>query len=264
MTVVARLSTPLDRLRRRALSNDRLVIYGRAAAVGLTVVLLALATLRLWAVYHNDFGQRFAGGDLGGYLDGVRRWLATGSPYEAYQLEPGWRLQTFSFLHPPIALALFAPFLVLPAPLWWAIPILGTLAVVASLRPARWAWPIMALCLLWPRSTGMLLTGNTDLWVTFFLALGLLVAWPSVLVAIKPSFLPLALVGIRRRSWWVAATVLGAASLLFGSLWFDYARVVAGSPVELTYSLFNLPLVGLPIVAWLGRRRAPPEASASG
>jgi len=52
-----------------------------------------------------------------------------------------------------------------------------------------------------------------------------------------------------------AVAIVAGVALLFGSLWLQYLAVLRGSPVELTYSLLNLPLVGLPIVAWLGRSR---------
>jgi hypothetical protein len=238
-----------------AVSADRLEPYRRALPVALAVFLLALAAIQLGSYLISEFGRNFGGGDLNGYLAGTRRWLETGSPYEAYQLQPGWALQPFSFLHPPLALALFAPFLVLPAPLWWAIPIGITGAVVAYLQPTRWTWPVMALCLVWPRTTGMLVTGNTDLWISAFVALGLVARWPAALVLVKPSLFPLALIGARDRRWWLAVGALALAALPFGGLWFDYLTVIRGSPVEPTYSLLNLPLVLLPIAAWLGRRR---------
>jgi hypothetical protein len=233
----------------------RLDGYRRALPAALAAVLLVVAAVQFVSFLTSDFGRTFGGGDLNGYLGGTRRWLETGSPYEAYQLQPGWALQPFSFLHPPLALLLFAPFLVLPAPLWWLVPIGATAGVIAYLRPARWTWPVMAFCLLWPRTAGMLVTGNTDLWVTAFVALGVVFRWPSALVLLKPSLFPLALIGVRDRRWWLTVGILAGVALLFGRLWLDYLTVIRGSPVEPTYSLLNLPLVGLPMVAWLGRSR---------
>ena len=77
-------------------------------------------------------------------------------------------------------------------------------AVVWSVwsRPTRWIYPLIALLMIWPRSTGGLIVGNTDMWVCAFVALGLRYGWPALPIAIKPSFAPLMLVGIRHRSWW--------------------------------------------------------------
>ncbi len=115
---------------------------------------------------------------------------------------------------------------------------------------------MVAACLAWPRSAGMLIVGNTDLWVMAIVAAGLRWSWPSVLVAVKPSFAPLILIGFSRRSWWLALAVLGAVAIPFGGLWAEWLAVVRHAPGGLPYSFLGLPLVLLPAVAWLGRRRA--------
>jgi len=74
-----------------------------------------------------------------------------------------------------------------------------------------------------------------------------------VLLVLKPSYLPLALMGVRWRSWWIAAAAVAVLCLPFGGLWFDFAMVLRGSPVEPWYSLLNLPYVAIPIFGWLGR-----------
>jgi hypothetical protein len=80
-------------------------------------------------------------------------------------------------------------------------------------------------------------------------------AWPFVLIVIKPSFLPLALLGARRRSWWIAAAIVGLAALPFGMLWVDYVTAIRNSGLPLYYSLLQVPIVVAPIVMWLGRTR---------
>jgi predicted DCC family thiol-disulfide oxidoreductase YuxK len=72
-------------------------------------------------------------------------------------------------------------------------------------------------------------------------------------MALKPSLFPLAFVGARRRTWWLAAALLAIAAIPFGSLWIDWFNVVRHSPGDLAYSLLALPLVLLPLIAWLGR-----------
>ena len=93
-------------------------------------------------------------------------------------------------LYPPIALYLFVPFTVLPAVLWWVIPIGIVTCHVVSARPAWWAWPLIAFALFLPRAQHILILGNTAMWVTALVALGLRYAWVSPFVLLKPTFLP--------------------------------------------------------------------------
>lgn len=130
--------------------------------MGLTVVLAAMAVYRLVEVASTPWGRGLIAADLvQGYLPGARRFLDTGSPYLPEQVSGPWALDVHSFIHPPTALPLFVMFLVLPLPLWWMIPIVVTAAAVWRLQPSPWTWPIMTLCLVWPRSTGAVLAGNS-------------------------------------------------------------------------------------------------------
>ena len=180
-----------------------------------------------------------------------------GSTREPLTWPRRWQLpfdyQPDTFLHPPVALLLFLPFRWLPAFFWYVIPIAVVSVLVARWRPAQWTWPIMAACLAWPRTSGMLIVGNTDLWVAAFVALGLSWGWGWALVALKPSFAPLALLGVRRRSFWIAVTVVGAVSIPFGRLWLDWFSVVVHAPGGILYSILGLPLVLLPAVAYAGQ-----------
>jgi hypothetical protein len=234
-------------------------------ALEMTTLLLVVAFVwELVGTWNSEWARLYAGGDLGGYVDGARQYFATGSPYRPEQLAGPWQLEPHSFVHPPPALALFAPFLVLPAVLWWAIPLAITGWAIARLRPARWTWPLLVLCLIWPRSTGSLLAGNSDMWAMAIVAAGVVLGWPLVLLVIKPTFAPLAVIGIRRRSWWIAAAVVAAVSLFMLPLWLEYLTVVRNSQLRLDYSLLNLPLVVLPAIAWLGRARPPEPAAREG
>jgi hypothetical protein len=216
--------------------------------------LLGLAIVRVWLLLGEDFGKRFLGNDLNGYVAGARRFLETGSPYLPEQLSGSWQLQPDSFIHPPVAVLLFIPFLVLPAVLWWAIPILLTAWSVVRLKPRAWSWPIMAACLLWPRTAGILIAGNTDLWVAAAIAVALAFGIPTAtLLVLKPSFLPLALIGSNHREWWITGAVVGLACIAFGGLWFDYLTVLRGVTLEPLYSLYNAPYVAIPLVAGLAR-----------
>jgi hypothetical protein len=102
------------------------------------------------------------------------------------------------------------------------------------------------------------------MWAMAIVALGLYLSWPLVLLVIKPTFAPIALLGARRRSWWIALAVVAALNVVALPLWLEYAAVVRNSDLRLDYSLLNLPLVGLPAIAWLGRSRPSEVASPRG
>ena len=88
-------------------------------------------------------------------------------------------------------------------------------------------------------------------------AAGLAWGWPVLAVTLKPTFAPLALLGIRRRSWWLAAGIGVVTVALSLPLWADYIetlRHVRG--LDLGYSLGSLPLILAPLVAWVTRDTA--------
>jgi hypothetical protein len=216
--------------------------------VGAAVIVL------LWALL-GPYGRTYLDWDRAHYLAATARWLEMGTPYLAQDVAGPFDYQPDTFLHPPVALLLFLPFRWLPAIAWYAIPILIVGVIVARWHPARWTWPIMAACLAWPRTSGMLIVGNSDLWVAAFVALGLHWGWGWALIALKPSFAPLALLGVRRRGFWFAVSVLVVVSCTFGQLWLDWFSVVLHAPGGVLYSILGLPLVLLPAVAYAGRTR---------
>lgn len=190
------------------------------------------------------------------YMDATRRWLASGSFYEPYQLVGTYPITVGAILYPPMALILFVPFTMLPAILWWLIPLAITVWAVIRLRPAFWTWPFLALCLAWPPTLVKLVGGNPVLWAVAALALGVIYRGPSVLVLIKPSLFPFALFGVWSRMWWVTLGTLIAVSLPFGVMWLDWLRTVVNSQGGgLTYSIQEVPMLALPLIAWTGRRR---------
>lgn len=218
---------------------------GPFVAYAVAVLLGAFALYELAGLATSAWAQQYAygNGDLVGYLEGARRFLATGSPYEPSQLAP-WHLQPHSFIHPPVALLLFVPFLWLPSVLWWVIPIVGTAWLIGRPSPYRLLW--IAACLAWPRSAGSILAGNTDLWAMLFVAAGVRYGWPFVLLIVKPTFGFLALPFLRRIDIWAIGAVL-AVSVPFLLLWMDWITVIRGTDLTPGYSLLNLPLVALPL-----------------
>lgn len=190
------------------------------------------------------------------YVQAARHFLATGDFYSFGFWTTGGGTPGIHFspvLYPPIVLYLLVPFTVLPPILWWVIPIGVTAAAILRLRPAEWTWPFIAAAFVWPRTAAILWFGNPGLWVVMFVALGCLYEWPAVLVLLKPSLAPFALVGIRSRGWWLGLGILGVASVPLLGLWTDYVSLLARMHLPLSYSLLDVPTTALPFLAWLGR-----------
>lgn len=205
------------------------------------------------------------GVDFREYRDQVASFLSGGSLYYPWQLTGPYDIVAGSVgvtgnvnpsLYPPLIVPLMAPFLVLPAVLWWAIPAAIVGYVLWRLRPSAWAWVGIGACLAWPWSLAPILYGNPVMWCAAAVAAGVLWRWPAVLVLVKPTLAPFALVGIRSRRWWVALAVLGAVSLTMLPAWVDWLHATINARgAGLTYSLAQFPLMAVPLIAWLGRRQ---------
>jgi hypothetical protein len=190
------------------------------------------------------------------YMETATRWLAGGPYFQADQLAGPYPISAGDILYPPVALLLFVPFSFLPGVLWWALPATAIAWCLRCLRPARVVWPLLVACAVWPTTPLKVLTGNPVIWAVAALALGVVYAWPSVLVLIKPSLFPFALFGARRRRWWLALGIFVAVSLPFGSLWIDWFHSMLNSQGGgIAYSSLEIPMLAFPIIAWLGRRR---------
>ena len=184
------------------------------------------------------------------YMEATRRWLAGGPFYEPYQLAGPYAIQMGDVLYPPNSLYLLVPFTVLPALLWWGVPLGITAWAVWRMRPSPVAWPFIALCLFWPPFVARMVAGNPVMWVMAAVALGCLVKWPSVFVLLKPSLFPFALIGSRDRRWWLTLAVWGILAIPFGMMWRDWLVAVSNSNGGgLLYSLQDVPILLLPIVA---------------
>jgi hypothetical protein len=232
-------------------------------AVALSIAVLAIPIAFAMIVPH-PLDQPF-GVDFQLYRHATIRWLDGGPFYEPRQLAGAYEIRAGDILYPPVALWLFVPFALAPAPVdglvalaWWAIPLGVTAWAVWRLRPRPLAWPLIALCASNPTTILKTWTGNPVMWSMAAMALAVVgssrVAAPFVLI--KPSLAPFALFGIRRRSWWLGAAALVALSLPFLGLWADWVRTLANSQGGgVLYSSLEAPMLLLPIVAWFGRRR---------
>jgi hypothetical protein len=230
--------------------------------IPLTVVLIAALAIE-WALVlaHPTNLQAEIGGDYTIYMDAARRWLAGGSFFAPYQFAGPYELVAPAVLYPPTILALLVPFTLLPAVLWWVIPIGLIAGIVVSWQPARWAWPLIVLCLLWGQTGAILVNGTPTLWIAAFVALG--TRWPlaSALVMLKPSVFPFALTGLRDRRWWLVGIALAALSLPLLPLWEQWIAVLrngTGERASVLYSLADAPLLALPLIArWATTAKRP-------
>jgi hypothetical protein len=73
------------------------------------------------------------------HMDAAQRLLDTGTPYWPWQVAAPYGIGSGAILYPPVAFALFIPFLWLPAVLWWAIPVAVTVWAIpgTTLRCGR-------------------------------------------------------------------------------------------------------------------------------
>jgi hypothetical protein len=184
--------------------------------------------------------------------------LSGGSWYAEHQLHGPYDITQGDVLFPPVTAWFFALWLALPDWTFAAIPVVITACVVWRLRPARWTWPLMALCVLWPMVPLKTLRLNPDPWFMAAVATGLLFRWPGALGLLKPSLLPFALIGIRSIGWWLAAGLLVLGSLLFLGPTLAYPQILLDSRGGgILYSLPDAPFLLIPIFARLGTQRLP-------
>jgi len=222
-------------------------------------VLLILASYSAVTLVSDPQFRPSAGYDYGIYRDAAARWLQGGFFYYPEQVAGPYYTLSGHVMYPPPMLLLFVPFTILPAVLWWAVPIGIIVWRVVELRPSLWAWAGIAACLAWPMTVELVFTGNPLLWIVACMALATRWPWTSALIFAKPSLFPFALFGIRDRRWWLALVASGLASALFLPMWPDWIHAVlnARGPYSgVFYSLKDVPMMAIPLVAFIGRARA--------
>ncbi len=240
-------------------ARRRLWRFGLIAA---TVAILLFAAVAAAIVLPPAFTRPGVtlGMDYGIYMDRTRDWLAGNGFYAAQQLAGPYQLDQGipPALYPPVLLYLTVPFTFLPAVLWWAVP-LGIIAIALwHIHPPVETWPALAVLLLYPRTWVMLVYGNPSMWAFAALVAGLAWTWPAPLVAIKVTLGPFALVGVRRRSWWITAGVALALSVPFAAMWPDYVTAIshARNGYGLEYLIGEWPIAAvLVLVAWFRATR---------
>lgn len=219
--------------------------------VGLTTLLVVEAIVRL-----PQYGTAWLGHDFRLYMDATRDWLASGSYYRDYQLAGPYPVAATEILYPPIALVLFVPFTVLPAPAWWAVPLGAVGWVLWRQRPSLTRWVVILSLLAFPIEDGtswaveFIGNGNPGIWEAAIVALATRFPVFGSWALIKPSLFPFAVVGIRSRTWWAGLAALAVASAHFGPMWIDYIAVLSNAQgVGPLYSLPNVTLCLVPLVA---------------
>ncbi len=198
--------------------------------------------------------QGLIGFDFQIYLDAAARWLAGGSFYLPHQLAGPYQITNGDVLYPPFGVYLFVPFLFVPGPLWWLIPAALTGAAGWRLRPSRLGLALAIMCVLPPITVQEVLKGNPVIWVVALESLALVGLPSGPLVLLKTSLFPFALIGVRRRAWWVALVVLLLATLPLGGLTGDWLAAVLNSNGGLLYSAKDVPLLLAPLALWVGSR----------
>ena len=232
----------------------------RPVAFGLTAGILALFVVELtygWTVM--GWSQAWAN-DLEIYTAATDRLFSGGSWFFDRQLHGPYPLVNGDVLYPPVAAFVFAPWIVLPFALYLGIALSGLAWLVWDWKPAPWAWPLLALCLLYPGTGMKTIAGNPSIYAALFTGLGLRYGWPAAMVLLKPSLAPFALVGIRDRRWWIVAGLIVVGSLPFIPTTLEWpAAALNAQGGGLLYSVADLPMVLLPVIAWASRRAASPN-----
>jgi hypothetical protein len=223
------------------------------------VAMVAIVVQLLIGFPYTDLGGTDWGADLRGYVEASRSWLAGDGFYLPRQLNGPYPIELGDVLYPPTVLYVFIPFLVLPYQLWWvlAVGLLGS--VVWSWRPALWAVASILVCLAFPDQPVLYFRGAPVIVFAALVAAALRWKWPGALILLKPSILPFALIGIRTRGWWITAGFLVVLTLPLLPLIPDWLRAIADArgPQGWLYSVKDLPLLMVPVIAYLGRTRDP-------
>lgn len=217
-----------------------------------------LLTVAAWVLVHSlePIRSHYYGRDLGWYLDATRALLDDGTWYLPRQLNGPYEIAGGDVLYPPVAGWFFVPWLMLPTWLFIAAPLAITGWVVYRLRPAHWAWPLLAACLIWPATWVKVGSANPGLWIMAAVALGTLYRWPAAFAMLKPTVMPFALIGIRSPAWWATLVLLGLASLPVLELTLAYPGVLLNARGgDLYYSLWDLPMLLVPVIASGASRR---------
>jgi hypothetical protein len=191
------------------------------------------------------------------------RWISSGSMYLPSQLAGPYGARDFTYdlatlpsLYPPNTIVLFLLIRYLPDIIWWLVPLGVLIVAFRTWRPSWWTWPLLAAVAALPTTTTSFLVGNTAMWAVAGVAGGLLWGWPAALVALKPSLVPFALLGILgpRDRFAIGILAILVTAALTATQWGIYLAAVRNSDAGPLYSIRDWPMMLAPAVAWMGRR----------
>ena len=181
-----------------------------SAPAAIAILLVGAVRLLVWIPLQSPVDWEI-------YRDAALRWQAGGTYFLPYQLAGPYTLGHGEVLYPPAILWLLVPFTHLPPVLWWLVPSGILVALILWWRPRGWPLVGMAICLALHTTQSVYLTGRPTMWICAFFALGLVRGGWGVFVLLKPSVFPVALAGVRRRSWWVALLLFAALCVPLGT-----------------------------------------------
>ena len=219
--------------------------------------------ISMW-LYARTYGFEIPapGVDLRLYVGAAANWAATGGWVWPYQLAGPyevWSAYPLPILYPPPMIPLFLVFGVIPAALWWVIPICATFAVVAHHRPDPHAWPLLLGLLIFPGTLQVIWVGNPTMWIVLGIALATI--WPAAgpWALLKLTLAPFALVGIRRRGWWIGLVAFGIWCLPWIGMLPDYLTALSNARVHapLLYSAPQALACLIPLAASSAAMRKP-------
>lgn len=226
-----------------------------AWAVAMATATTVVAFVLLATLVTSDAGARF-GLDFRLYLDATRSWMAGEGFYFPWQFAQPYGMDPAPILYPPPILLLLIPFTILPAFLWWAVPLSVVVWAVWRHHPARWSWPLLVLLFGWASGPWLVWAGNPMMWAAAAVAYATVRGWSGPLVLLKPSLAPFALVGIRTRGWWVTLAIVGVVSFAFLPMWAEYLTILRNfdSGRGLGYSFPDYPMLAGIVLAWAAGR----------
>lgn len=245
------------RLVRRATARDhRIARWYRPVALGLAAALLAWAVVVFVFVAQGIAARGEIGYDPDLFAMFGRRFVTTGEAYFPIQFGEPYRAEGVTNIYPPLAMYLFVPLAYVPIALWWIIPGAVFAWHLWDCRPAPWTWPVMAFLLgLFPTVSG-LIYGSSTMWAVALICIGLRHPAAMAALAFKPVDAFLAVLYVRRRSFWLGLGVVALLAIPFGDLWVEWWRAITnidgGTPLR---NITGVPLLLIPVVAWLGRNR---------
>jgi hypothetical protein len=229
----------------------------RAVCIAVSVVVLGIGALVLQAAYTGVTARGEIGFDASLYASIGHRWLETGLIYYPAQFLGPYTNSGTVMLYPPPTVLLFAAFSIVPAFVWWVVPLALIAWSMTWLRPPFWVWPLAALAASTTPVIVAILYGNTLLWTLALTCLA--TRWSAagaVLLVLKPSDALFALPAMRGRAFWLCLAALVAGGLLtFGSwlTWLEALRNFQGSPF---YSINAWPALATPWLLYAARRQA--------